>query len=94
MAALNSHTGCGNVGNLDGVVFAGADGVCEVQSNLFAIDVESSNEVDVVDVVLAELDVHQTRDRGLGVSVAIVLNTLDQRCGAVTYTDNGNTNRM
>jgi hypothetical protein len=37
---------------------------------------------------------HQTRNRGLGVGIAIVVDTLDQRSGAVTYADNGDTNRM
>ncbi|MCU1511978.1 MAG: inositol-3-phosphate synthase, partial [Arthrobacter sp.] len=47
-----------------------------------------------VDVVLTELHVHQTRDRGLRISVLIVLDALDQRCGTVTYADDCNTNRI
>ncbi len=63
-------------------------------ADLLAVDVESGHELHVVDVVLAELHVHQTRDRGLRIGVPVVLDALDQRCGTVTYTDDCNTNRI
>ena len=94
MAALDGHAGGGNVGDLDGVVFAGQDGVGKVNADLLAVNIESGNKLDIVDVVLAELNVHQTRDRGLGIGVAVVLHTLDERGGAVTHTNDGNTNRI
>src|SRR6476620_5167794 len=94
VAALDGDAGRRDVGNLDGVVFAGQDGVGQVLPHLLAVDVERSNELDVADVVLAELHVHQARDRGLGVGIFVVLDALDQRSGAVTYADDCNTNRM
>ena len=69
VAALDGHAGGRNVGDLDGVVFAGQDGIGEVNADLLAVDVERGNELDIVDVVLAELNVHQARDRGLGIGV-------------------------
>ena len=91
---LDGDAGRRDVGDLDGVVFAGQDGVGQVLPHLLAVDVERGNELDVADVVLAELHVHQARDRGLGVGIFVVLDALDQRSGAVTYADDCNTNRM
>ena len=70
-----------------------ADGVSEVEADLL-VSTSKAATSDVVDVVLAELKHHQTRNRGLGVGIAIVVDTLDQRKCAVTYADNGDTNRM
>jgi hypothetical protein len=36
-------------------------------------------------VVAAEVDVHEARDEVTGVSVAVVLDALDERIGAVTH---------
>ena len=94
MAALDGHTGGRDVGDLDGVVFAGQDGVGQVNADLLAVHIEGCNELNVVDVVLAELHVHQTGNRCLGVGIPVVVDTLDQGCGAVTHTDDGNTNRI
>ena len=66
VAALDGDAGGRHVGELDGVVLAGADGVGEVLADLLAVDVERGDEVDVADVVLAELDVHQPGDTGAG----------------------------
>ena len=94
VAALDRHAGGRNIGDLDGVVFAGQDGVGQVNADLLAVHIEGCYEFNVVDVVLAEFHVHQTGNRGLGVGIPVVMDTLDQGRGAVTYTDNGNTNRI
>ena len=94
MAALDGHAGRRDVGDLDGVVFAGQDGIGEIDADLLAVDVERGDELDVVDVVLAELHVHQAGNRGLGVGVPVVLDALDKRRGAVAHTNDCNTNRI
>ncbi len=64
VAALDGDAGRRHVGDLDGVVLAGADGLGEVVADLLAVDVERGDELDVADVVLAELDVHEARGHG------------------------------
>ena len=66
------------VGELDGVVLAGANGVGEIQAHLLAVDVERGHELHVVDVVLAKLDMHQARHLNGRVGVSVVLDTLHQ----------------
>lgn len=66
MAALDGDALVRHVADLDGVVLAGADGVREVEADLLRVDVERGDELDVTDVVVAELDVHQARDLASG----------------------------
>ena len=68
----------GHVGDLDGVVLGGVDGLGEVEADLLGVDVERGDELDVGDVVVAELDVHQARDGAGRVGVLVVLDALDQ----------------
>src|SRR5690606_2892690 len=44
-------------------------------------------ELDVADVVAAEIDVHKARHLHRGVGVLVVLDTLDEAVGAVAHTD-------
>jgi hypothetical protein len=46
----------------DGVVVACVDGLREVGPDLGRVDVESSHELEVPDVVAAEQHVHEARD--------------------------------
>ena len=62
-AALDGHAERRDVADLDGVVLAGDDRLGEVAADLLGVDVERGDELDVGDVVVAEADVHQTRDR-------------------------------
>ena len=45
---------------------AGEDRLAEVDAHLGGVDVEGGDELDVADVVAAELDVHQTGDVSVG----------------------------
>ena len=47
---------------LDRVVLAGPDRLGEVLADLVRVDVERGRELDVADVVAAEVDVHEARD--------------------------------
>src|SRR5205814_6148893 len=73
----------------DGVVLAGHDRLGQVSPHLLGVHVERRDELHVGDVVLAEGDVHQTRDALVGVGVAVVLHALYEGRGAVTDTDDG-----
>ena len=48
-------------------------------------DVEGRNELDVADVVPAEIDVHETRDEVIVVGVLVVLDSLEERVRAVAH---------
>ena len=65
--------------------------MAQVLAHLLGVDVERGDELDVADVVLAELDMHEARDSGLGVGISVVLDALNQGRGAVTDTDDGDT---
>jgi hypothetical protein len=53
---------CGTFGELDRVVRPGVDRLGEVLADLVLVDVEGGHELDVADVVAAEVDVHQAGD--------------------------------
>ena len=55
-----------------------AHGVSDVEADLFGVNVEGSDELNVGDVVLAELHVHQARNGLGGVSVLVILDTLNK----------------
>ena len=87
-AALDRDAGRRHVGDLDRVVLAAADRVGEVEADLLRIDVERGDELDVLDVVVTELDVHQTGHVAGRISVLVVLDALDQGRGAVAHAHN------
>ena len=64
-AALDLDTHLRHVRELHGVVGLGVDRLRQVEPHLVLVDVERGHELDVLDVVAAELDVHETRNRFL-----------------------------
>jgi hypothetical protein len=85
--ALHLDPEGGHVGELDGVVLTGADGLGEVTPHLLGIDVEGGHELDVANVVAAELDVHQTRDMVARLGLGVEVHALHQRRRAVAHAD-------
>ena len=77
----------GHVRELDGVVRVRPDRVREVLADLVLRDVEGGGELDVADVVAAEVDVHEAGDEVVGRRVLVVLDALDERAGAVADPD-------
>ncbi len=67
-----------HVGELDRVVRLGPDRLAEVLADLRRVDVERAGELDVADVVAAEVDVHEARDGLVGVGVLVVLDALHE----------------
>ena len=76
-----------DVGELDRVVLARPDRLGEVLADLLGVDVEGGDELDVADVVAAEVDVHQARHLLGRVGVLVVLDALDEAVGAVADAD-------
>src|SRR4029079_8202784 len=79
VAALHGHTERGYVADVDRVVLRGLRRLGEGEADLLGVDVERGDELHVVHVVVAEHDVHETRDRARRVGVLVVLDALDQR---------------
>ena len=77
----------GHVGELDRVVLARPDRLGEVLADLLGVDVEGGDELDVADVVAAEVDVHQAGHFLGRVGVLVVLDALDEGVGAVADAD-------
>ena len=86
-APLDLDAQLGHLGELDRVVLPRPDRLGEVLADLLGVDVEGGDELDVADVVAAELDVHQARDFVRGVGVLVVLDALDEGVGAVADAD-------
>jgi hypothetical protein len=76
-----------HVGELDRVVLAGPDRLGEVLADLVGIDVERGRELDVRDVVAAEVDVHQAGHVLGRIGVLVVLDALHERGRAVADAD-------
>ena len=72
-----------------GVVRLGVDRLGQVLADLVLVDVEGGHELDVADVVAAELDVHEARDEVVLLGVLVVVAALDEAAGAVPDADDG-----
>ena len=88
-AAGDLDAGLLDVCELDGVVRLRPDRLREIHPHLALDDVEGGGELDVADVVAAEVDVHEPRHELLWIGVLVVLDALQQRVGAVPDADDG-----
>ena len=78
-----------HVGEFDSVVLTRPDRLGKIFANLGLVDVEGGHELDVANVVPAEVDVHQPRHEVLRRCVFVVLHALDQGGRAVADADDG-----
>ena len=90
--ARDGDPGLRDVRELDRVVRLGPDRVGEVLADLRLGDVERGRELDVADVVAAEVDVHQARNEIVRGCVLVVLDSLEERVGAVADADDCDAN--
>ena len=86
-AAGDLDSGLRHVRELDRVVGMRPDGVGEIDADLALHDVERGCELDVRDVIAAEVDVHESGHGVLGLRVLVVLDSLQERVGAVAHAD-------
>ena len=87
VAALHRDVQRRDVGDLDRVVLAREDRLGQVPTHLLGVDVEGGDERDVPDVVAAEVDVHQPGYTARRIGVAVVVDALHERRGAVADAD-------
>ena len=79
----------GTSANFIVLFWPGPDRLGEVLADLVRVDVERGGELDVADVVAAEVDVHEARDALGGVGVLVVLDALHEGGRAVADADDG-----
>ena len=87
--ARDLDAGLRDVGELDRVVRMRPHRVGEILADLALDDVERGRELDVADVVAAEVDVHEAGDELVVRRVLVVLDALEQRVRAVADADDG-----
>jgi hypothetical protein len=88
-AALHRDAGVRHLAEVDRVVLAAHDRLREVLADLLGVHVEGRHELDVAHVVAAEVDVHEARHELVVGGVAVVVDALHERGGAVADADDG-----
>ena len=86
-APVHRDTRGRHVRELEGVVLAREDRLREVLAHLLLVDVEGGHELEVADVVAAQVDVHQAGDEVSLPRVLVVMAPLDEAAGAVAHAD-------
>ena len=92
--ARDLHACARHIGESVGVVRRLIDRVGEVLAHLVPVHVDSSDEVDVTDVITAEVDVHDPGDTVARLGVAVVVHALHERARAVADTDDRDTDPL
>src|SRR5699024_3698666 len=90
--ALYVHAERRHVSDRHRVVLARCDRLGQITADLLGIHIERCGELDVADVVTAELHVHQTWHASIRFDITIVVDTLHQRRCAVSDAHNRNPN--
>ncbi len=75
-AAGHGHAQMGHICELVGVVGRREDSLREVLADLVGVDVEGGHELDVADVVAAQVGVHQSRYAGVAVHSSVEVHPL------------------
>ena len=86
----HDDAGLRHLGELDGVVVAGLQGLGQVDTDLVGVHVEGARDLDVGDVVAAEACVHQAGDVRAVAGVSVELHPLDESRGAVASSHESN----
>jgi hypothetical protein len=87
-AALDLDAEIGHLGvELQRVVLAGEDRLVQRFADLVSVDVKRGRELDVSDVVAAQVDMHQAGHRLGWIGVPVVVDALDKRARAVADAD-------
>ena len=68
------------------------DGLADVESDFAAIDIERGDDFDVARPIGADLAMHKADGAAVDPRAPIEIDTLDKGTGAITDTDNGDSN--
>ncbi len=86
-AALDDYAGGGNIRKAERVIGSGVDGFGDIAPDLRSGDVEGRGDLDIADVISAEIGMHQPRNRLVLLRVAIECQPLDEGGRAIADTD-------
>ncbi|MBA7582593.1 hypothetical protein ES708_24525 [subsurface metagenome] len=82
---LNLNPGGGHLTKLEGVVGWGKNSLGYILANLVLINIKGSHEIDITDMIPAEINVHQPGNKFVIFGFLIVVNALNQGGGAVAH---------
>ena len=86
-AAPDLDPGRAEFGKADRVVRVRREGFGEIAADLALRDVERRDAIDIADVIATEFQMHQAGDRFAALGLAVELDPLDQRRGAIPRPD-------
>ena len=84
-AAHDRHVQLGHVGELVRIVRVRKDGLGKIEPDFGVNDINGRAEFDIADVIPAQVDMHQAGNAVGFSGIAVKMNTLHQRRGAVTH---------
>ena len=76
--AMHLNAKLRDVGKSDGVIRFGVNRFTEIAAHFGRVDIKGGGELDVANVVTAELNMHQAGNELIGIRFAVKLNTLDE----------------
>ncbi len=79
-----------DVGELGGAVATAPNGLRQVLAHLGLVDIDGTGELDVGDVIPAEVHVHEAGNELIRLGVAVEMHALDEGRRAVPHSDYGN----
>jgi hypothetical protein len=89
-AAGDFDPGQRDITELIGIVGRGIDGFGKVFADLVLIDIDSGHKLDIINMIAAQVDMHEPGD-GIGIpGIAVVIDSLDQGRRTVPYPDDCN----
>ena len=88
-APLYRHAQVRHVGELHRVVRMGENGLAQVLAHLVGAHVEGGRELDVADVIAAQVGVHQAGNELVPRGAPVILHALYQGRGTVAHADDG-----
>ena len=88
-AALDRKVELRDLAEGERVVGLDEDRLRQILADLVLVDVEGRDELDVADVVSAQIDVHQARYEVRLIGIGVVIAALDQAACAVADADDG-----
>ena len=89
-AALHRDTNVVELSDGDGAVAGSAGGIRKILAHLGRIHIEGSNKLNIANMVVTELGVHEAGNFLLDRCVAVILHALDERSCTVANTNDGN----
>ena len=89
-APLYLYSQVRHIAELVGVVGRGEHRLGEVFAHLILINIKGGDEVDIANVVTAQVNVHYPRHELVFFSFLVEVDPLDKRAGAVSHADDGN----